>query len=229
MGATVLAIRRIVRIPAGHVQLEGAFESQGRGRGVVVFAHGSGSSRMSPRNRFVAIELRRAGFATLLTDLLTEDEDTEAAPRFDIDLLTRRLHAAVRWAQSEPDAAALPVALFGAGTGAAAALRVAAGLGPGIAAVVSRGGRPDLTGEEALGHVTAPTLLIVGARDPRAIELNEAAYEALPGEKSISIVPSAGEHFEEPGALERVAALASEWLLRHVPTESSLARRDATM
>jgi pimeloyl-ACP methyl ester carboxylesterase len=215
--ATILGgNRRIVRIRAGDAQLEGAYESPGVARGVVVFAHGSGSSRMSPRNRFVANELRRAGFATLLSDLLTEEEDAQGAQRFDIELLTRRLHAAVAWVQDEPEAAGLPVALFGASTGAAAALQVAAELGNGIAAVVSRGGRPDLAGDEALARVTAPTLLIVGGHDVQVIQLNEAALARLRCVKSVAVVQGATHLFEEPGALERVAALASDWLIRHV-------------
>jgi putative phosphoribosyl transferase len=216
MATSALAVRRIVRIPADDVRLEAAFESPGAARAVVIFAHGSGSSRMSPRNRYVAIELRRTGFATLLIDLLTEDEDADPARRFDIALLSRRLRCALDWAQGAPDAAGLPIALFGASTGAAAALQVAAALGSGIAAVVSRGGRPDLAGPDALANVTAPTLLIVGGNDSQVIELNEAAYESLRCVKSLSIVPGATHLFEEPGALERVARLASDWLIRHV-------------
>jgi putative phosphoribosyl transferase len=218
--ATILGgNRRIVRIRAGDAQLEGAYESPGLARGVVVFAHGSGSSRMSPRNRFVANELRRAGFATLLCDLLTEEEDAQGAQRFDIELLTRRLRAAVSWVEHETDAAGLPIALFGASTGAAAALQVAAELGPGIAAVVSRGGRPDLAGDDALARVTAPTLLIVGGHDLQVIPLNEAAFARLRCLKSVAVVQGATHLFEEPGALERAAALASDWLIRHVRAE----------
>jgi putative phosphoribosyl transferase len=215
--------RRIVRIRAGDAQLEGAYESPGLARGVVVFAHGSGSSRMSPRNRFVANELRRTGFATLLCDLLTEEEDAQGAQRFDIELLTRRLHGAVAWVQDEADATGLPIALFGASTGAAAALQVAAELGGGIAAVVSRGGRPDLAGDDALARVTAPTLLIVGGHDVEVIQLNEAALARLRCVKSVAVVQGATHLFEEPGALERVAALASDWLIRHVGTEPRVA------
>lgn len=220
MATSALAVRRIVRIPADDVRLEAAFESPGAARAVVIFAHGSGSSRMSPRNRYVAIELRRSGFATLLIDLLTEDEDADPSRRFDIALLSRRLQCALDWAQGAPDAAGLPFALFGASTGAAAALQVAAAMGTGIAAVVSRGGRPDLAGADALANVTAPTLLIVGGNDSQVIELNEAAYESLRCVKSLSIVPGATHLFEEPGALERVARLASDWLIQHVRLES---------
>jgi len=222
--ATILGgNRRIVNFRSGDAQLEGAFESPGIARGMVVFAHGSGSSRMSPRNRFVANELRRAGFATLLCDLLTEEEDAQGAQRFDIGLLTRRLHAAVSWVQDEAGAAGLPIALFGASTGAAAALQVAAELGGGIAAVVSRGGRPDLAGDDALARVTAPTLLIVGGHDVPVIQLNEAALARLRCVKSVAIVQGATHLFEEPGALERVAALASDWLIRHVRAEPRVA------
>lgn len=216
--------RRLVRIRAGEAQLEGAYESPGVAHGVVVFAHGSGSSRMSPRNRFVANELRRCGFATLLCDLLTEEEDAQGAQRFDIELLSRRLHAAVIWVRNEPEATGLPIALFGASTGAAAALQVAAELGSGIAAVVSRGGRPDLAGEDAFARVTAPTLLIVGGHDVQVMKLNEAALARLRCTKSMAVVRGATHLFEEPGALEQVASLASEWLLRHVRVEAAAHR-----
>jgi pimeloyl-ACP methyl ester carboxylesterase len=196
--ATILGgNRRIVRFNAGDAQLEGAYESPAIARGVVVFAHGSGSSRMSPRNRFVANELRRAGFATLLCDLLTEEEDAQGAHRFDIEFLSRRLHAAVTWVRNAPDATGLRIALFGASTGAAAALRVA----------------------DVLARVTAPTLLIVGGHDVQVIQLNEAANARLRCTKSVAVVHGATHLFEEPGALEQVAALASEWLIRHVGAE----------
>jgi pimeloyl-ACP methyl ester carboxylesterase len=222
--ATILGgNRRIVHFRSGDARLEGAYESPRLARGVVIFAHGSGSSRMSPRNRFVANELRRAGFATLLCDLLTEEEDAQGAQRFDIELLTRRLHAAVTWVRDEPEATDLPIALFGASTGAAAALQVAAALGGEIAAVVSRGGRPDLAGDAALARVTAPTLLIVGGHDVQVIQLNEAALAWLRCLKSVAVVQGATHLFEEPGALERVAALASDWFIRHVRAEPRVA------
>lgn len=217
------ATRKLVSIASGEVELEGAFESPAVAKGVVLFAHGSGSSRMSPRNRFVAGELRRAGIATLLLDLLTESEDTQRAQRFDIALLTERLATAVHWTLAYPPAAGLPIGLFGASTGAAAALQVAAELGPRIAAVVSRGGRPDLAGPEALARVAAPTLLIVGGDDAAVIELNEAAWEHLRCPKSLRIVPRATHLFEEPGALETVAALACEWFSRHLRREPKAA------
>ena len=202
-------IRRDVRIPADGVELEASFESPHDPLGVVIFAHGSGSSRMSARNRFVAIELRRAGFATLLLDLLTESEDLIYDRRFDIGLLSERLQSAVRWAN-------LPIGLFGASTGAAAALEVAGTLGPHIGAVVSRGGRPDLATPAALSRVTAATLLIVGGQDATVLSLNEQAYEQLDCEKNLTIVPGATHLFVEPGTLEAVAGLAAEWFGRHL-------------
>jgi putative phosphoribosyl transferase len=182
--------------------------------GVVLFAHGSGSSRFSPRNNQVAAELRDGGIATLLLDLLTPEEDTAYRNRFDIEVLAARLHAAASWLGTEPLTAPLPLGLFGASTGAAAALRVAADSGTGIAAVVSRGGRPDLAGP-ALAHVIAPTLLIVGGEDGQVVDLNREAYEALGCEKALEIVPGATHLFEEPGALEQVAELACRWFVRH--------------
>ncbi len=183
-------------------------------RGLVVFAHGSGSSRLSPRNRRVAQALNARGYATLLLDLLTPDEDVAPDARFDIALLAQRLHAAVEAASGLRDCSGLAVGLFGASTGAAAALIVAARAGSRVAAVVSRGGRPDLAGADALASVRAPTLLIVGGADHGVIELNHAAHARLGGEKSIAVVPGATHLFEEPGALERVAALAADWFER---------------
>lgn len=208
--------RRHVRVRADGIELEGELERPASPAGVVIFAHGSGSSRMSPRNRFVALELRRAGFATLLLDLLTEAEDMSRDRRFDIPLLAGRLGAAVRWARDDAETARLPIGLFGASTGAAAALEVAGALGRRIAAVVSRGGRPDLASPSALAHVTAPTLLVVGGEDTTVIGLNEIALGRLPGEKSMVIVPGATHLFEEPGALEAVAGLASGWFGDHL-------------
>ncbi|MEV0405598.1 alpha/beta family hydrolase [Actinoallomurus sp. NPDC050550] len=182
-------------------------------RGLVVFAHGSGSSRRSPRNRQVAAALNTAGFGTLLFDLLTPDEELEdtrtARLRFDIPLLARRLSAVVGWAATRP------VGLFGASTGAAAALVTAAERPDDVAAVVSRGGRPDLAGE-ALAVVRAPTLLIVGGRDLEVLSLNERAAARMPAEKAIVVVPGAGHLFAEPGALEEVARLAENWFARHM-------------
>ncbi len=211
------SIRRNVKVPAGEgIVLDAAFESPLDPLGTIVFAHGSGSSRMSPRNRYVAIELRRAGFATLLLDLLTEREDLDPDRRFDVGLLARRLAAAVEWARAEPSMHGLPVALFGASTGAAAALDVAGAMGRGIAAVVSRGGRPDLALPRSLEAVTAPTLLIVGGEDRGAIDLNASAARHMRCPKSLRIVPGATHLFEEPGALEAVAAEAAHWFRLHL-------------
>jgi predicted phosphoribosyltransferase/dienelactone hydrolase len=206
-----------VRVPAGRVTLAGDLECPPGARGVVVFSHGSGSGRRSPRNRLVARALRDAGFATLLLDLLTPQEDEDYARRFDIDLLTERLAAAVAYVREAPATSGLAVGLFGASTGAASALRVAAAAPASIAAVVSRGGRPDLAGEAALARVTAPTLLVVGGRDHGVIELNEAARDALVRcERELVLVPGATHLFEEHGTLEQVAALATQWFERHL-------------
>jgi len=206
-----------VRIPAGTAQLEGVLALPAAPRGVVAFSHGSGSGRHSPRNRFVAAELRRAGLATLLLDLLTEEEDLERDNRFDIELLSGRLAHAVRFLAGEKATRGLPVGLFGASTGAASALRVAAAMPQSVRAVVSRGGRPDLTGGKTLARVEAPTLLIVGGEDAGVIELNEAARDALTHcTRELVLVPGATHLFEEPGTLEEVARLAAGWFARHL-------------
>jgi pimeloyl-ACP methyl ester carboxylesterase len=206
-----------VTLPAGAATLEGILGVPAGALGVVVFSHGSGSGRLSPRNRFVAHALQREGIATLLVDLLTPEEDQDYEARFDIDLLTDRLEHAVRFVRAMPVTAALPVGLFGASTGAASALRVAARRPADVGAVVSRGGRPDLAGAGALAGVRAPTLLIVGGFDHGVIELNEAAREAMTGcQRELVLVPGATHLFEEAGALERVAALAVEWFARHL-------------
>jgi putative phosphoribosyl transferase len=204
----------LVSIPVGACALDGVLELPATPIGVVLFAHGSGSSRLSPRNRQVAAELRDAGVATLLLDLLTSEEDATYHNRFDIAVLARRLHAAANWLGTEPLSAPLPLGLFGASTGAAAALRLAAESGTGIAAVVSRGGRPDLAGT-ALAQVVSPTLLIVGGEDHAVLDLNRQVFDQLSCEKALEIVPGATHLFEEPGALEQVASLASNWFVRH--------------
>jgi putative phosphoribosyl transferase len=206
----------LVGIPADSIQMEGMLEIPADPLGVVLFAHGSGSSRLSPRNNYVAAVLREARLATLLLDLLTPQEDQVYQTRFDISLLTRRLHVAAKWLQQHSDTPSLPIGLFGASTGAAAALQVAAIAGQAIAAVVSRGGRPELAGREALEKVSAPTLLIVGGLDDVVIELNKAAYAILRCEKQLVIVPGATHLFEEPGTLEAVARLAKEWFIMHM-------------
>jgi len=205
-----------VRIASGKVELEGALELPAGCTGVVLFAHGSGSSRHSPRNNYVAQRLRAARLGTLLIDLLTPEEDADYERRFDIALLTRRLSDAARFLQKDGRTAKLPIGLFGASTGAAAALQVAAEMPQAVAAVVSRGGRPDLAGKPALGRVRAPTLLIVGGHDHGVIELNQGAHAALDCVKELAIVPGATHLFEERGALEEVARLAAGWFSRHL-------------
>ncbi|MEW6119203.1 MAG: alpha/beta family hydrolase [Pseudomonadota bacterium] len=204
-----------VRIPDGAVIVEGALEVPQDARGLVLFAHGSGSSRHSPRNNYVAAVLREAGIGTLLMDLLTPEEDLDYERRFDIGLLTRRLLAAARWAATRPATRDLPLGFFGASTGAAAALEAAAAMGGDVQAVVSRGGRPDLASRVALAMVSAPTLLLVGGRDYEVIELNRMAYDRLQCEKSLHIVPGATHLFEEPGTLDTVAREAAAWFAGH--------------
>lgn len=184
--------------------------------GIVLFAHGSGSSRLSRRNNYVAEIIRQRGIATLLFDLLTEEEDFDYENRFDIPLLTNRLIEAAKWVKAQSEYAQLKTGFFGASTGAAAALQAAADMGSSISAVVSRGGRPDLAGDTALAKVTAPTLLIVGGYDNVVIELNQQAYARMKTTKDLQIVPGATHLFEEPGTLEQVAALATEWFARYL-------------
>ncbi len=219
MNAVRMNLERL-EIPAADVVLEADVVVPRPARGVVLFAHGSGSSRHSPRNRHVAGELQRAGLATVLVDLLTPSEervDLQTGEfRFDIGKLAVRLAALTDWLVRHEPTAGLPVGLFGASTGAAAALVAASARPAFVRAVVSRGGRPDLAGE-ALRSVRRPTLLIVGERDPVVIELNHEAMEKLPGETRLEIVPGATHLFEEPGALEEVARLAREWFLRYLP------------
>lgn len=211
-----------VTVGSGSVQLEGSLELPAAARGVVAFAHGSGSGRYSPRNRYVAGELNKAGLGTLLLDLLTTDEDRDVERRFDIALLTARLADAVRFVAEHKATRALPIGLFGASTGAASALRVAAAMPQRIGAVVSRGGRPDLTGDIALARVKAPTLLIVGGEDAGVIDLNEQARDTLLHcERRLVLVPGATHLFEEPGTLEEVARLAAAWFARHLVRETS--------
>jgi putative phosphoribosyl transferase len=186
-------------------------------RGLVMFAHGSGSSRHSPRNRMVASSLNESGFATLLLDLLTTEEEHDRANVFDIELLSTRLLAATRWALSQTQLSSLPLGYFGASTGAAAALLAAADLGEGIGAVVSRGGRPDLASSR-LGEVKAPVLLIVGGRDELVLELNRDAQRRLRSLSELAVVPGATHLFEERGALEQVCGLAGDWFERHLVT-----------
>lgn len=215
-GTPCPAVDEVVRIAAGDAVIEGQLVLPAGAAGVVLFSHGSGSSRHSPRNRRVAARLHAEGIGTLLVDLLTPDEDADPANRFDIDLLTGRLGEAARWLAADRRCAPLPLGLFGASTGAASALRLAASRPAAVAAVVSRGGRPDLAGDAALRAVTAPTLLIVGGRDDAVLELNQAAHAALRCERRLAVVPGATHLFEEPGALEQVATLAAGWFRTHL-------------
>jgi pimeloyl-ACP methyl ester carboxylesterase len=196
---------------SGGVDMEGMLELPHEALGVVLFAHGSGSSRLSPRNNYVARVLREAGVGTLLLDLLSPVEDRHVETRFDIGLLTERLRTAAGWVYAQDATSQLPLGLFGASTGAAAALRLAADPGVKVAAVVSRGGRPDLAGVEALRSVEAPTLLLVGGKDDAVIDLNREAFDQLGCAKNLVIVPGATHLFEEPGTLEEVARLAADW------------------
>ena len=216
---------RVVHLPVAGVELEGSLSVPEEALGVVLFAHGSGSSRLSPRNRFVAGVLQEAGLATLLIDLLTVQEDyidrQTGEFRFNIGLLAERLMGLTDWHHVHPELAHLPLGYFGASTGSAAALIAAANRPERVRAVVSRGGRPDLAAS-ALPHVQAPTLLIVGGDDAPVIELNQQAFEMLRCEKRLEIVPGATHLFEEPGALEQVAHLAAEWYREHMgrPSQS---------
>lgn len=207
--------QRSVDIPtAANVHLYGALSLPEDALGVVAFAHGSGSSHLSPRNVFVADALYERGIATLLFDLLTRFEERDSDNRFNIPLLTERLAIASTWLQTCAETKALKIGYFGASTGAAAALRAAARLGGQIAAVVSRGGRPDLAGRGPLEKVVSPTLLIVGGNDDAVLDLNRQAAAILACTKELAIVPGAGHLFEEPGTLEQVARQAANWFER---------------
>ena len=203
-----------VVIPAADVALPGSVSAPAEPVGTVVFAHGSGSSRSSPRNARVADALNEAGLATLLFDLLTDEEARDRANVFDIPLLAERLAAGTSWVESEPELRELPIGYFGASTGGAAALWAAAEHG-GVSAIVSRGGRPDLAAPR-LAAVRAPTLLIVGGRDEVVLELNREALESLTCEAQLTVVEGATHLFEEPGALEEVSRLACDWFARHL-------------
>jgi dienelactone hydrolase len=209
----------LVRVPAGDVPLEGNLAVPASAVGIVLFAHGSGSSRHSPRNRAVAAALREGGLATLLIDLLTADEervdDETASLRFDIDLLADRLVAVTDWLGKADETRGLSIGYFGASTGGGAALVAAARRPNAVRAVVSRGGRPDLAGA-ALARVRVPTLLIVGGNDPVVLELNAQAFERLRCEKRLEVVGGATHLFEEPGTLDQVARLAREWFQHHL-------------
>ena len=205
---------RVVRMCLPEVILEGDLAVK-EGQPVVIFAHGSGSSRHSPRNQFLPRELNGAGIGTLLFDLVTREEDMEYERRFDIGLLTLRLEKVTRWLKQQPEGLKAKIGYFGASTGAAAALKAAADLGKDISAVVSGGGRPDLAGD-ALGRVEAPTLLTVGGLDDTVIQLNREAYRMMRGIKELKIVPGATYLLEEPGTFEEVALLAVTWFKKYL-------------
>jgi putative phosphoribosyl transferase len=214
-----MARESVVRIAAGDVVLDADLAIPDRTRGLVLFAHGSGSSRRSPRNRMVAEQLREAGLGTVLADLLTVDEEgydrATGALRFNIELLAGRLVGAIDWLRQQPRTEELPLGLFGASTGAAAALAAAAHRPADIDAVVSRGGRPDLAAS-CLAWVRAPVLLVVGSRDEQVLELNRRAAALLRAERALYVVPAATHLFEEPGALEQVGQVAVEWFDRYL-------------
>jgi len=213
-----------VAIPAGPAKLSGNLSVPSDPRGIVLFAHGSGSSRYSPRNLFVARQLHQTGMATLLFDLLTAAEEVtdlrSREHRFNISLLAGRLLDATRWIDTQKELHELPIGYFGASTGSAAAIVAAAQLGQKVSAVISRGGRPDLVDAATLARVRAPTLLILGGEDDVVLQLNREAYQHLRCEKRLSVVPGASHLFEEPGTLEEVARLASEWFRQHVSPAS---------
>jgi pimeloyl-ACP methyl ester carboxylesterase len=205
------------------MSLDGELQVPSDAKGIVLFAHGSGSSRFSPRNQHVASLLQQSGLGTLLFDLLTEEEEERdrlyGGYRFNIDLMAHRLAAVTDWVVDQPAASELPVCYFGASTGAAAAINAAAERAHGVCAIVSRGGRPDLAGE-ALERVSAPTLLIVGGADEPVIRMNEDALQVIRAPKHLAIVPGAGHLFEEPGALDAVARLARDWFLEYCSVEA---------
>lgn len=203
-------------IPVGQVHIEGMLELPGDTQSIVLFAHGSGSSRHSRRNNYVASVLQERGIGTLLMDLLTPEEDANYPTRFDIPLLTHRLLAATCWIKNDPRTSHLRIGYFGASTGAAAALQAAASSDEEIAAVVSRGGRPDMAGINALKIVKSPTLLLVGGRDEEVITLNRDAYEHLNCTKELVIIPGATHLFSEPGTLEEVAHQAAAWFEKYL-------------
>jgi putative phosphoribosyl transferase len=210
-----------VKIPIDSLEMVGNLIIPDEATGVVLFAHGSGSSRFSPRNRHVAAQLQKGKLATFLLDLLTPEEDEidrkTRKLRFDIDLLAERVSAATEWLADNPETGDLPIGYFGASTGAAAAIMAAADRPDDVAAVVSRGGRPDLA-EDALAYLEAPILLLVGEKDREVIEMNQNAYDILETEKKLVIIPGASHLFEEKGALDKVADLAGKWFQRYLPS-----------
>ena len=214
-------IATLERIPVGLIHIEGMLELPADVSSIVLFAHGSGSSRHSKRNTYVARVLQSSGIGTLLMDLLTPEEEADYAIRFDIPLLTHRLLAATNWIKTDQRTKHLPIGYFGASTGAAAALQAAAGFGEVIGAVVSRGGRPDMAGISALENVKSPTLLLVGGWDDEVITLNREAYEHLRCTKELLIIPGATHLFTEPGTLEEVARQAAAWFKQYLKPENT--------
>jgi putative phosphoribosyl transferase len=212
------SLNKEVSIPVNGIALTGDLAIPENAKGIVVFAHGSGSSRHSSRNRNVAQVLQEDGFATLLFDLLTAKEDEDYSRRFDIDLLTDRLLKVTGWLVSEQETGSLKIGYFGASTGAAATLKAAAELKDTIGAVVSRGGRPDLAGQASLREVISPTLLIIGGLDTQVIDLNQQAFADLKAERDIVIIPEAGHLFEEPNKMDEVSALAGAWFNKYLYT-----------
>ena len=218
-------ISTLESIPAGQVHVEGMLELPDNAHSIVLFAHGSGSSRHSKRNTYVARVLQHNGIGTLLMDLLTPEEDANFPTRFDIPLLTHRLLAATSWVKSDPRTEHLPIGYFGASTGAAAAVQAAASYGDEIGAVVSRGGRPDIAGISAFEKIQAPTLLIVGGWDEEVIALNQQAFDQLHCIKVITIIPGATHLFTEPGTLEEVAHQAAAWFGQYLKPQQPPGRR----
>ena len=216
--------QRSILITTGAARLQGTLAVPAEPSGLVLFAHGSGSSRLSPRNTTVAQQLRATGLGTLLFDLLTEAEAGNRTNVFDIDLLARRLLAATYWLNRQPEAAGLRLGYFGASTGAAAALKAAAASPVEIGAVVSRGGRPDLAGD-ALPRVRAPTLLLVGSRDPVVLDLNQKAAARLTCFARLVVIPGASHLFEEPGTLEEAGRLAAAWFVQHLAHQPTVGSR----
>lgn len=219
--AQLQTVKEELEIPFGALTLRGDLLVPEEATGLVIFAHGSGSGRLSPRNQFVAEVIRRRRIGTLLFDLLTEDEEAidihTRHLRFDIDLLAQRLVAVTNWIGEQQDTENLPIGYFGASTGAGAALVAAAEIGSNIKAIVSRGGRPDLAGD-ALERVESPVLLVIGGNDEPVIAMNEEAYSNLHSPKEIKIVPGASHLFEEAGTLESAAQLATDWFERYLPS-----------
>ncbi len=211
-----MSVQEFLRIPAGGgVSLEGQLSVPGGALGLVIFAHGAGSSRLSPRNTYVARLLQHNGLGTLLFDLLTEEEDMIYSNRFDIDLISARMAEVTVWVRGNTAAEGMPIGFFGASTGSAAALKASVSIDENVRAVVSRGGRPDMV-MDILPQVISPTLFIVGGDDTVVIDLNRQAFNALTAEKDLQIVPGAGHLFEEPGKLDIVADLAGRWFVRHM-------------